>query len=183
MQASQNGAMQPRHDTPVSISAAEILGESSRTEARTALAGRLSDFDWQKVSQVLEWSDFLDRKHYRGLFRELSRLFMLKVEDGDYRGDQLSPSGACDVAWHALLMFPKDYAALCRTLGGEMLDHDPLISRSVHYVRTVALYRATFLDEPRACPPPARCMQVCDTCVSPQPLFPPSCPLLGVRCG
>eukprot|EP01050_Picozoa_sp_SAG11_P004334 SAG11_NODE_275_length_11309_cov_6.090901_2_plen_153_part_00 len=90
---------------------------------------------------MMRWSDFLDATQHRLVLRELVRFLLLKVEAGDYDGSALSPSGAVDVAWHAILLFPKQYATVCLALHkcrpgfsaekyiDAIFDHNPLISR------------------------------------------------------
>jgi len=40
-------------------------------------------------------------------------------------GDSFTPSKPVDIAWHALILYTKDYTVLCRRLAARYLHHEP----------------------------------------------------------
>jgi small ubiquitin-related modifier len=86
---------------------------------------------------------------------ETRRFFVLKVIADDKNARLLSPSLVVDLAWHALLLCPKIYAAFCeRLLGarGELIDHNPNgdveESQPHRYSDTLRLYEHVFGHSP-----------------------------------
>jgi hypothetical protein len=58
-----------------------------------------------------------------------------------------SPSSLVDIGWHTLIMYTRDYAALCDRLGGGFIHHEPSDVSGVDYgtgnvSRTVSALKA-----------------------------------------
>jgi len=92
------------------------------------------------------------------LIHELSRFLVLKALTRDVSATLLSPSFLVDKAWHAFLLFPKDYAKLCDTIlpadvSDRLIDHDPFgasdkKSRNDRYSLTLTKYEDLFTAKP-----------------------------------
>lgn len=76
--------------------------------------------------------------------RELTRFLALSAEHGELP----MISSAVDEAWHAFLLFTREYEEFCRTQFGRFLHHCPTTSRTVDTGLTreefVRLYEETF---------------------------------------
>ncbi len=77
------------------------------------LANRASGIDWKldmfPINDVLQFLRFM----------------ILKVMEDDMNAERLSPTPNMDAVWHTLLQRPKQYEILCKTLGDEIIDHNP----------------------------------------------------------
>mmetsp|Transcript_31840 Transcript_31840/g.74402 ORF Transcript_31840/g.74402 Transcript_31840/m.74402 type:complete len:303 (+) Transcript_31840:49-957(+) len=153
-----------------------ILGSAQGT-ARKALASALAEF-WVGDSGKAVYGYLLrerkkessvDRRSLTALeaegknwevlqsILEFSRFILLKAARMDYQVPyELSPPREVDEVWHSLLLFPRAYNELCKTLLGDdgIIDHDPRKSaQSVYdarYLRTYEHYTKTFRVQPSA---------------------------------
>ena len=72
----------------------------------------------------------------------------MKYSDIDAETAKLSPSSALDEVWHLLMLRPRLYASVCRSLGvAELIDHDPRLALEGHSTRlkaTIKAYKRAF---------------------------------------
>lgn len=78
----------------------------------------------------------------------------LQVIENDIHGTKLAPSDPVNAAWHALLLYPADYLALCSSLlqvKGTVLDHNPRARfdslRPERYAVTLDKYQSVFATD------------------------------------
>ena len=142
-------------DDEKQVSTADILGQNDASASASALAkagaNELAKF-WASEDGA-DLRDYLDTSH--GMLVELSRFFLLKAlhNDGVLKGKkrtndtQLSPSYRIDQLWHAVLLTPRLYGALCGCLIGQgsIFDHDLRTGRlPQRYERTFDAYEDTY---------------------------------------
>ena len=131
------------------ISQAKIQGGKPSVVVKAA-SKELADFwkskDGQAVREFLQQRPHhFQRSSLDELLIEFSRFFVLKAIFSDTApprvaseaeppskrarhaapSARLSPSREVDEVWHALMMFPQVYQALCQSLASEMICHDP----------------------------------------------------------
>ena len=73
--------------------------------------------------------------------------------EADKETAKFSPSSTLDEVWHLMLLRPRLYAAVCRSLGvKELIDHDPRLALDGHASRlkaTIKAYKSVY----GVCPP------------------------------
>ena len=102
----------------------------------------LLQYDWGTITKYIEIhrADFTylsSPNSVKAFLKELRRFLVLKAVAEDTRATKLSPSGLIDKGWHALLMCPRDYSALCNailpaTCIDRIIDHNPLGALDSH---------------------------------------------------
>ena len=83
---------------------------------------------------------------------ELLRFLALKVTAGDIETDletvKYSPPAVLDDVWHLMMLRPRLYSAVCRSLGvADLIDHDPRLAKEGHSSRLeayIAAYETAF---------------------------------------
>jgi hypothetical protein len=112
-----------------------------REEDKSADPPRICDHFEHNLRMRGDWSD-LSASRITEMYR---RFLYLKA----LSGEPIAPSEVIDMAWHLHLEFPRNYAALCATLGREIphLTDLPRKERVRAYERGRALYEAEF-DRP-----------------------------------
>ncbi|CAE7445552.1 vUbi [Symbiodinium sp. CCMP2592] len=120
-------------------------GQAIREYLQKEAGGLLGDSDEESVDErERSWEPLSLTASLDELIVEFSRFFVLKAINSDTAAprvateteppskrlcttpsSQLSPSFHVDEVWHRLLLFPRAYQTLCRSLTGEVIDHDP----------------------------------------------------------
>lgn len=107
-------------------------------------AGHEEDSDAEQFVDERPWLPLSETASLDELIIEFSRFFILKALNGATAAPRLAtetePPSKCpcfapsaklsppfhvDEVWHRLLLFPRAYQALCQSLTGEIIDHDP----------------------------------------------------------
>ena len=128
--------------------------EGTHNETAAYMARALAEGDWfDALLPASGNDDDADGKRTfrRALVGAYARFITLKLATGDVELPfRLSPSGLVDAVWHAHMLQPQHYMAMCQAvLGrGQVLWHDTNTAasadRAQRYARTRALLQSTF---------------------------------------
>jgi hypothetical protein len=143
-------AVSAQNQTPGSVTLPAKLTER-------ALAGAWSldlSFVHNRLSSKLGWSE----ERCETAVNEYRRFLHLIVTYGSGKG--LVPSKDVDEAWHAHILFTRQYARDCHAIHGRFIHHNPIVTRKetesdAHggregIARTLKLYAETFGEAPGA---------------------------------
>lgn len=116
----------------------------------------MSDLSWWAIIEKYARNNpdyFPPDTEMTALQTEFRRFFLLKVIADDKNACQLSPPLTVELAWQALLLFPKIYLTFCEQLlgaRGEVIDHDngDKELQRYRYSDTLRLYEHVFGSTP-----------------------------------
>jgi len=139
----------------VRLTAAILVGDTGAWDpVLNSLAQTLASFNWSKVAEDLAETQRCSWPQVEAWIKELCRFLLLKVIENDIHGTKLAPSDPVNAAWHALLLYPADYLALCSSLlqvKGTVLDHNPRARfdslRPERYAVTLDKYQSVFATD------------------------------------
>ena len=113
----------------------------------------IANWDMSHVRNYLMRRHHLTLSHVEAMEVEYKRYMKLRVT---YPDKILPTSSEVDPMWHAHILFTKDYAAMCESVGIDFIHHKPTDSdaeeRSLdkeYELSTLVLYNKHFGEPPR----------------------------------